>query len=152
MADLDRLAAIGYLAVEQAASLSGPVAMAAHDRVRAGPAPTGLAAPCPSPMTVMSPPNNRRHMRKHYIARVHKDPDSNYGISFPDFPGAVTAARSLDEALERAGEALAVHVEGMAEDGEPIPPLSGFAEVIRDNPDAMTVLVPFPLARTVQRG
>jgi hypothetical protein len=36
MADLDRrltliLAAIGYLAVEQAASLSGPVAMAAHD-------------------------------------------------------------------------------------------------------------------------
>jgi hypothetical protein len=42
MADLDRrltlvLAAIGYLAVEQAASLSGPVAMAAHDRV--GPVP-----------------------------------------------------------------------------------------------------------------
>ena len=91
-------------------------------------------------------------MRKHYIALVHKDPDSNYGISFPDFPGAVTAARSLDEALERAGEALAVHFEGMAEDGEPIPPPSGFAEVIRDNPDAMTVLVPFPLARTVQRG
>ena len=133
MADLDRrltliLAAIGYLAVEQAASLSGPVAVAAHDRV----ARTGLAAPCPSPMTVTSPPNNRRHMRKHYIALVHKDPDS--------------------EALERAGEALAVHVEGMAEDGEPIPPPSGFAEVIRDNPDAMTVLVPFPLARTVQRG
>jgi predicted RNase H-like HicB family nuclease len=137
-----------YLAVEQAASLSGPVAVAAHDRV----APTGLAAPCPSPMTVTSPSNNRRHMRKHYIALVHKDPDSNYGISFPDFPGAVTAARSRDEALERAGEALAVHVEGMAEDGEPIPPPSGFAEVIRDNPDAMTVLVPFPLARTVQRG
>ena len=52
-----------------------------------------------------------------------------------DFPGAITAARSLDEALARAGEALALHVEGMAEDGEPIPSPSGFAEVIKDNPD-----------------
>jgi predicted RNase H-like HicB family nuclease len=26
-------------------------------------------------------------MRKHYIALVHKDSDSDYGISFPDFPG-----------------------------------------------------------------
>lgn len=89
-------------------------------------------------------------MRKHYIALVRKKHDSDYGISFPDFPGAVTAARSLDEAVERAGEALALHVEGMAEDGEPIPPPSGF--VIRDYPDAMTVLVPFPLARSLQRG
>jgi predicted RNase H-like HicB family nuclease len=91
-------------------------------------------------------------MRKHYIALVHKDSDFDYGISFPDFPGAIAAAHSLDEAVERAGEALALHVEGMAEDGEPIPPPSEFSEVIKDNPDAMTVLVPFPLARTVQRG
>jgi predicted RNase H-like HicB family nuclease len=91
-------------------------------------------------------------MRKHYIALVRKDSDSDYGVSFPDFPGAVTAAPSLDEALARAGEALSLYVEGMAEDGEPIPPPSGFAEVIKDNPDAMTVLVPFPLARTLQGG
>ena len=91
-------------------------------------------------------------MRKHYIAFVHKDPNSDYGVSFPDFPGAIAAARSLDEALERAGEVLALHVEDMAEDGEPIPPPSGFAEVIKDNPGTLTVLVPFPLARTVQRG
>jgi antitoxin HicB len=31
-------------------------------------------------------------MRKHYIALVHKDEDSRFGVSFPDFPGAVTAA------------------------------------------------------------
>jgi hypothetical protein len=37
----------------------------------------------------------------------------------------------------------------MAEDGEPIPPPSGFTEVIKDNPDAMPVLVPLPLTRTV---
>jgi predicted RNase H-like HicB family nuclease len=31
-------------------------------------------------------------MRKHYIAMVHKDEDSRFGVSFPGFPGAVTAA------------------------------------------------------------
>jgi predicted RNase H-like HicB family nuclease len=89
-------------------------------------------------------------VRKSYIALVHKDEDSRFGISFPDFPGAVTAAPTLDEALERAGEALARRVEVMAEDGEPIPPPSSFAEVIKDNPDALPVLVPLPLARTAR--
>jgi predicted RNase H-like HicB family nuclease len=88
-------------------------------------------------------------MRKHYIALVHKDEDSRFGVSFPDFPGVVTAAPILNEALERAEEALALHVEGMAEDGEPIPPPSGFAEIIRHYPDAVPVLVPLPLTRTV---
>jgi hypothetical protein len=63
--------------------------------------------------------------------------------------GAVTAAPNLDDAVKRARQALALHVEGMAEDGEPIPPPSGFTEVIKDNPDAMPVLVPLPLTRTV---
>ena len=68
---------------------------------------------------------------------------------FPDFPGAVTAAPTLDDAVKRAKQALALHLEGMAEDGEPIPPPSGFAEIIRHHPDAMPVLVPLPLTRTV---
>ena len=87
-------------------------------------------------------------MRKHYIALVHKD-DAGFGVSFPDFPSAVTAAPTLDDAVKRAKQALALHVEGMAEDGEPIPPPSGFAEIIRHHPDAMPVLVPLPLTRTV---
>jgi hypothetical protein len=32
----------------------------------------------------------------------------------------------------------------------PIPPPSGFAEVIKDKPDAMPVQVPLPLAKTVR--
>jgi hypothetical protein len=42
-------------------------------------------------------------MRKHYIALVHKDEDSDFGVSFPDFPGAVTAAPTLDDAVKRQG-------------------------------------------------
>ena len=38
----------------------------------------------------------------HYIALIHKDPDSGYGISFPDVPGVTLVADTLDEALAEA--------------------------------------------------
>jgi predicted RNase H-like HicB family nuclease len=56
-----------------------------------------------------------------YIAYLHKDPDSDFGVGFPDFPGCVTAGRTLEEARRMAAEALAVHIAGMIEDGEMVP-------------------------------
>ena len=56
-----------------------------------------------------------------YIAYLHKDKNSDYGVSFPDFPGCVTAGSTLEEARRMAVEALAFHVDGMREDGEAIP-------------------------------
>src|ERR1700678_189480 len=56
-----------------------------------------------------------------YIAYLHKDRHSDFGVSFPDFPGCVTAGKTLEEARRIAGEALALHIEGMIEDGEKIP-------------------------------
>ena len=56
-----------------------------------------------------------------YIAYLHKDKNSNYGVSFPDFPGCITAGSSLEEARAVAAQALAFHVAGMREDGETIP-------------------------------
>jgi len=56
-----------------------------------------------------------------YIAYLHKDNDSDYGVSFPDFPGCITAGSTLDEASRMAAEALAFHIKGMTEDGETIP-------------------------------
>jgi predicted RNase H-like HicB family nuclease len=41
-----------------------------------------------------------------YIALIHKDADSCYGVSFPDIPGLFTAGDSVDEAIEEAEEAL----------------------------------------------
>jgi predicted RNase H-like HicB family nuclease len=67
--------------------------------------------------------------RETYIALVHKDADSDFGVSFPDFPGLVTAGRTLHEAVELAEEALALHVAGMVEDGEAIPAPSSLEEV-----------------------
>ena len=56
-----------------------------------------------------------------YIAYLHKDRNSDYGVSFPDFPGCITAGSTLEEAHKMAAEALALHVAGMREDGEAIP-------------------------------
>ena len=79
---------------------------------------------------------------RHYIAVVHKDKNSDFGVSFPDFPGAVTAAPSLDEAVEMAAEALALHVEGMIAEGEKISPPSSFEQVQAAHHDGVPVMVP----------
>jgi predicted RNase H-like HicB family nuclease len=69
-----------------------------------------------------------------YIAVVHKDPKSDFGVSFPDFPGCVTAGSSIDEAKDMAHDALSLHIKGMIEDGENIPTPSKL-EAIMDDPD-----------------
>jgi predicted RNase H-like HicB family nuclease len=56
-----------------------------------------------------------------YIAYLHKEKKSDFGVSFPDFPGCVTAGRTLEEAHRLAAEALRMHIEGMLQDGETIP-------------------------------
>lgn len=83
-----------------------------------------------------------------YLALIHKEPHSAYGVSFPDLPGCVTAARSLTEAMQRASEALALHVAGMAEDGLPLPAPSDLDTVMADpeNRGAVAFLVPLPAA------
>lgn len=55
-----------------------------------------------------------------------------FGISFPDFPGCISTASSLDEAIRRGQQALALHVEGMIEDGERLPVLRTAAEISVD--------------------
>jgi predicted RNase H-like HicB family nuclease len=71
---------------------------------------------------------------RHYIGLIHKDANSDFGVSFPDLPGVVTAGTTLDEARDMAEEALALHLEGMAEDGEAIPEPSSL-EAIMSNPE-----------------
>lgn len=56
-----------------------------------------------------------------YWALIHKDLDSDYGVSFPDFPGCVTAGSSIAEAERMASEALGLHVEFLLEGGSALP-------------------------------
>jgi len=72
-----------------------------------------------------------------YIGLIHKEADSDFGVSIPDFPGAITAGKTLDDARAMAEEALALHVEGLTEDGEALPEPSTLEEVMSD-PDNRT--------------
>jgi predicted RNase H-like HicB family nuclease len=67
-----------------------------------------------------------------YIAVIHKNPDSDYGVSFPDFSGCVTAGSSLEEAKAMAKEALEFHIQGMLEDDAEIPKPSSLDAVMAD--------------------
>lgn len=85
-----------------------------------------------------------------YIALLRKDPDSDYGVEFPDFPGCVTAGATMDEARAMAEEALAVHIEGVLEDGDELPAPSPLDEIMADpdNRKAFAFLVAVPAVRT----
>ncbi len=78
-----------------------------------------------------------------YIEIIHKDSDSDYGVSFPDFPGCITAGQTLDEAKDMALEALTGHIDVMHEAGLPVPDPSSLDEVMRqpDFQDGMAFLV-----------
>jgi len=83
---------------------------------------------------------------RHYIALIHKDADSDYGVSFPDLPGVITAGTDLDDARMMAAEALALHLEGLVEDGEAVPEPSSLEEIMAniENRDGVAVLIPAP--------
>jgi predicted RNase H-like HicB family nuclease/predicted DNA binding CopG/RHH family protein len=78
-----------------------------------------------------------------YIAYLHKDRNSDFGVSFPDFPGCITAGKTLDEAHRMAAEALAFHIAGMVEDGDTIPSPSVLDDLANDpaRKDAVAFLV-----------
>ena len=47
--------------------------------------------------------------------------DGNFGVVFPDFIGCVSAGDTLVEVTAMAHEALQLHVDGMIDDGDPLP-------------------------------
>ncbi|ESY76369.1 CopG family transcripitonal regulator [Mesorhizobium sp. LNHC221B00] len=80
---------------------------------------------------------------KQYIGLIRKDAGSDFGVSFPDFPGVITAGKDLDDARSMAEEALALHIEGLVEDGDAIPEPSSLEAVMADadNRDGVAILV-----------
>lgn len=47
--------------------------------------------------------------------------DDGISITFPDLPGCLPCADTIDEAVENAREALGLHLWGMEQDNESIP-------------------------------
>ena len=66
--------------------------------------------------------------RYSFIAVVYTD-DDGVSVEFPDLPGCLPCAESIDEAVENAREALGLHLWGMEQDGEAIPEPSAIKEI-----------------------
>ncbi len=64
-----------------------------------------------------------------YLVVVEKGPQS-FGAYVPDLPGCIAAGESREEVLTLIREAIEFHLEGLREDGNPIPPPSSSSEVI----------------------
>jgi predicted RNase H-like HicB family nuclease len=83
---------------------------------------------------------------RRYIALLHPDATGGYGVSFPDFPGCISGGDDLAEAADQAAQALRFHVEGMLEDGAPIPEPRSAEALRKEKPDwfegATIALVP----------
>ena len=55
-----------------------------------------------------------------YAVIVEEGEDS-FGAHVPDLPGCVAVADTKEEVLDLIQEAIAFHLEGLREDGQPIP-------------------------------
>jgi len=70
-----------------------------------------------------------------YTVIYEKGPAS-WGAYVPDLPGVISVGDSRDEVERLIQEAIEIHLEGMREEGLPIPAPSSFAGVIEVNPAA----------------
>ena len=48
--------------------------------------------------------------------------ENNYGAWAPDLPGCVAVGDTVEEVEQLMREAIELHLAGMREDGDPIPP------------------------------
>ena len=83
-----------------------------------------------------------------YVGLMRKDANSDYGISFPDLPGVISAGSDMDEARKMAAEALAFHLDGLVADGVVVPEPSPLEEImtIAENAGAVAVIIDGPTA------
>lgn len=57
---------------------------------------------------------------KRYAIVVEKA-KSNYAAYVPDLPGCVATGTTVEETERRIREAIEIHIEGLREDGLPVP-------------------------------
>jgi predicted RNase H-like HicB family nuclease len=67
--------------------------------------------------------------QRFYPAVLERGEGRVYGVWFPDFPGVVTGARSQEEAMAKAGDALAEGVEDLAFQGRALPEPTGLDQI-----------------------
>jgi predicted RNase H-like HicB family nuclease len=63
-------------------------------------------------------------------AVIVEEGDTSFGAHVPDLPGCVAVAETRQEVLELIQEAIEFHLEGLRQDGQPLPPPSSSVEYV----------------------
>jgi predicted RNase H-like HicB family nuclease len=69
-------------------------------------------------------------MNMHRFLIVIEDAGDNFSWYSPDLPGCVATGATREEAERSMYEAIQMHIEGLIEDGLPIPQSTAFAEYV----------------------
>ena len=56
--------------------------------------------------------------------------ETSFGAHVPDLPGCVAVAETRDEVIGLIEEAIEFHIQGLREDGLPVPPPSSSVEFV----------------------
>ena len=56
--------------------------------------------------------------------------EKGYGAHVPDLPGCIAARETRDEVIKLIQEAIELHIEGLKEDGQPVPAPASSIEII----------------------
>jgi predicted RNase H-like HicB family nuclease len=71
-----------------------------------------------------------------YLIVIEQADDGGYGAWAPDLPGCVALGGTIEDAEQQMREAIAFHLEGLREQGEPIPAPTAVAAVMVTTPAA----------------
>ena len=64
----------------------------------------------------------------HRFLAIFVKANGNYSAYSPDLPGCVATGKTREDAERNMHEAIQLHVDGLIEDGEPVPKSESFAE------------------------
>ena len=73
-------------------------------------------------------------------AVVYEKAENNYSAYVPDLPGCITTGKTIEETRRLIREAIEFHIEGLREDGQPVPEPTSLCEYVE-------VRAPQPISR-----
>ncbi len=67
---------------------------------------------------------------------IYEQGPTSWGAYVPDLPGVISVGDSREEVAHLIREAIELHLEGLREEGLPVPPPSSFAGEVEVHPAA----------------
>lgn len=89
----------------------------------------------------MADKNKIKNNKDRYIyPAIFNYADDGISVEFPDLPGCLTCGDTEEEALSMAKEAMALHLYGMEQDGDPIPMPSKVQDIATEQNQAVVLI------------